>query len=160
MAMQATPAAAAAPVAPPKPPVALDTKKWVDFPLEKRTEINHNTLRLRFKLPTTNLGAAPPDSTHSLLPLRSPRLRSDSQASSQASSTPCQQIGRAAGWLMALARPRVACRAAGREAYLPQGAHRWQARDARVHSRRPRPGLRRVRHQGLLPAAAPVPRGR
>mmetsp|Transcript_52190 Transcript_52190/g.154055 ORF Transcript_52190/g.154055 Transcript_52190/m.154055 type:complete len:420 (+) Transcript_52190:44-1303(+) len=56
MAMQATPAAAAAPVAPPKPPVALDTKKWVDFPLEKRTEINHNTLRLRFKLPTTNLG--------------------------------------------------------------------------------------------------------
>jgi len=56
MAMQATPAAAAAPVAPPKPPVALDTKKWGDFPLEKRTEIHHNTLRLRFKLPTTNLG--------------------------------------------------------------------------------------------------------
>lgn len=46
-------------VAPPptKPTVvALNPKKWTDFPLEKRTDINHNTRRLRFKLPVEHLG--------------------------------------------------------------------------------------------------------
>jgi NAD(P)H-flavin reductase len=39
-----------------KEPVALDAKKWVSFPLESRIDINHNTRRLRFKLPVRNLG--------------------------------------------------------------------------------------------------------
>ena len=45
-------------VAPPPPidAVTLNPRKWIDLPLEKRTEINHNTLRLRFKLPTEKLG--------------------------------------------------------------------------------------------------------
>ena len=44
-------------VAPPKPTViALNPKKWTEFPLEKRTDINHNTRRLRFKLPVEHLG--------------------------------------------------------------------------------------------------------
>jgi len=37
-------------------PVALNTKKWVSFPLESRIDINQNTRRLRFKLPVKNLG--------------------------------------------------------------------------------------------------------
>ena len=37
-------------------PVALNPKKWVDFPLSEREDINHNTRRLRFSLPCTNLG--------------------------------------------------------------------------------------------------------
>ena len=37
-------------------PVALHPKKWVDFPLCEREEINHNTRRLRFALPCPNLG--------------------------------------------------------------------------------------------------------
>jgi len=41
---------------PPKPQSALHPKKWAEFPLEKRTDINHNTRRLRFKLPCENLG--------------------------------------------------------------------------------------------------------
>lgn len=36
--------------------VALHPKKWADFPLERRTDINHNTRRLRFMLPCENLG--------------------------------------------------------------------------------------------------------
>ena len=39
-----------------KPLVALDAKKWVDFPLSEREDINHNTRRLRFALPCTDLG--------------------------------------------------------------------------------------------------------
>lgn len=50
------PAPAPKPAPPPKPPTALNPKAWVDFPLEARTEINHNTLRLRFKLPVEDLG--------------------------------------------------------------------------------------------------------
>jgi len=37
-------------------PVALNQKKWVDFPLEQRIDINHNTRRLRFRLPVEHLG--------------------------------------------------------------------------------------------------------
>mmetsp|Transcript_1306 Transcript_1306/g.2999 ORF Transcript_1306/g.2999 Transcript_1306/m.2999 type:complete len:404 (-) Transcript_1306:358-1569(-) len=44
------------PLPPARPEVALQRKAWVDFPLEARTEINHNTLRLRFKLPVEELG--------------------------------------------------------------------------------------------------------
>ena len=40
----------------PSKPVTLNPKKWIDLPLEAKTEINHNTLRLRFTLPTENLG--------------------------------------------------------------------------------------------------------
>merc|ERR1719393_573741 len=39
-----------------KAPVALNPKKWVAFPLESRIDINHNTRRLRFKLPVEDLG--------------------------------------------------------------------------------------------------------
>ena len=39
-----------------KKPVALNPKKWVAFPLESRIDINHNTRRLRFKLPVEELG--------------------------------------------------------------------------------------------------------
>ena len=38
-------------------PVALNPKKWVEFQLESRIDINHNTRRLRFHLPAKNLGA-------------------------------------------------------------------------------------------------------
>jgi NAD(P)H-flavin reductase len=37
-------------------PVALNSKKWMNFPLESREFINHNTRRLRFKLPVEDLG--------------------------------------------------------------------------------------------------------
>ena len=37
-------------------PVALNQKKWAEFPLEQRIDINHNTRRLRFKLPVKDLG--------------------------------------------------------------------------------------------------------
>ena len=40
----------------PKPATALNPKKWVAFPLESREDINHNTRRLRFKLPVEDLG--------------------------------------------------------------------------------------------------------
>jgi len=39
-----------------KKPCALNPKKWVAFPLESRIDINHNTRRLRFKLPVEELG--------------------------------------------------------------------------------------------------------
>jgi len=39
-----------------KKPVALNPKKWVALPLENRIDINHNTRRLRFKLPVEELG--------------------------------------------------------------------------------------------------------
>jgi len=37
-------------------PVALNQKKWAEFPLEQRIDINHNTRRLRFRLPVEDLG--------------------------------------------------------------------------------------------------------
>ena len=37
-------------------PVALNPKKWVALPLESRIDINHNTRRLRFRLPCEDLG--------------------------------------------------------------------------------------------------------
>jgi cytochrome-b5 reductase len=37
-------------------PVALNAKKWFAFPLESREDINHNTRRLRFRLPVEDLG--------------------------------------------------------------------------------------------------------
>ena len=37
-------------------PVALNPKKWVALPLESRIDINHNTRRLRFRLPVEDLG--------------------------------------------------------------------------------------------------------
>ena len=40
----------------PKPVVALNPKKWLDFALCARTDINRNTLRLRFALPCADLG--------------------------------------------------------------------------------------------------------
>ena len=44
-------------IAPPKPTViALSPKKWTEFPLEQRIDINHNTRRLRFRLPCEDLG--------------------------------------------------------------------------------------------------------
>ena len=43
-------------VKPPAAPAALNPKKWVALPLESRIDINHNTRRLRFKLPVEDLG--------------------------------------------------------------------------------------------------------
>ena len=43
-------------VKPKAAPVALNPKKWVALPLENRIDINHNTRRLRFRLPVEDLG--------------------------------------------------------------------------------------------------------
>ena len=51
-------------------PKALDPKKWVSFPLIEREDINHNTRRYRFGLPTATMALGLPVGQHIFIKVR------------------------------------------------------------------------------------------
>ena len=51
-------------------PKALDPKKWVSFPLIEREDINHNTRRYRFGLPTAEHDLGLPVGQHIFIKVR------------------------------------------------------------------------------------------